>query len=207
MVNLNGILGCEDISIDELKDNLQICNTDSDDFFDMSDILYKNMKLYSRNEAEFQLMSSAVDTANSVKLIDKRDKVIYGLLLLGYYPIQWGTPIQKQDKMAAFALSNIKQVNGFLFIIDKRLRGMKYDKQMIEYAKPFISQFDICWVAVDNDLKSHNYWKRLGFKEILKINEAKFYVKFLNNDCFIDIYKRIKAYFYEYKKNYSRRNR
>lgn len=200
------ILGFENISKEELIDNVKICNTDEDDFFDITYILWKSMGLPSRNVAEFQLRSSKININNSIKLIDSRDKVIYGLLVLCDFPIQVGTPIQSQDSLAAYALNDIKQINGFLFVIDQRLRGCGFDKKMIEFAMDFIKNYDICWIAVDNDLKSHNYWKRFGFTEILNIDEAKFYVKFLNNDCFIDIYKKIKAYFYEYKRNYSRRN-
>ena len=50
---------------------------------------------------------------------------------------------------------------------------------MLLYNKEYIDQFDMVWCGVDKSLKSHNYWKRLGFEEVLNIYDAIFYVKYL----------------------------
>lgn len=64
----------------------------------------------------------------------------------------------------------------FLFVLDGRLRGTNVHRQMLNHAIPFVSKFEYIWCAVAEEFRTHNYWKRLGFKEVLVIPEAKFYI-------------------------------
>jgi hypothetical protein len=79
----------------------------------------------------------------------------------------------------ANSLKSLKQLHGHSFILDKRLRNTNIDKKMINFNKSYIDEFDFLWCAVEKSLKSHNYWKKIGFKELFEIEEAIFYYKFI----------------------------
>ena len=55
--------------------------------------------------------------------------------------------------------------------------------------------------AIKKDLKSHSYWKKLGFEELLNIDEAKFYIKPLNKKLMLEIF--IIKLLSEREKNYN----
>ena len=73
-------------------------------------------------------------------------------------------------------LQQYTQINGHSFIIDERLRGKGIDKKMLGYCKDYIKTFDFAWCAVEKDLKSHNYWKKIGFDKVFSNSDASFYV-------------------------------
>ena len=52
----------------------------------------------------------------------------------------------------------------------------------------YINQYDLVWLAVEHTLGTDNYWKRLGFEEILSIDEAKFYVLTKNKKDMLEIF-------------------
>lgn len=160
----------------ELLDNIEITNTSKEDYDSIVSILSKCFDL-SHNEANFQLHTTNVDLDNSVKVIDKRNGDIYGLLILCRFNITKGSPILQLKPIIGTILGQYDNVNGHSFIIDQRLRGIGIDKQMLNHCKGFVSQFKFIWCGVESSLKSHNYWKRLGFVECLDIGEAKFYIK------------------------------
>lgn len=134
------------------------------------------------------MLYSKADLDNSVKLIDKRDNKIYGLLIFSEYPINIGSPIEFINPILSSYLKNYKQLNGHSFIIDERLRGTTFDKRMLLFNMEFLEKYDLIWMGVEKSLKTHNYWKRLGFEEILDIDEAKFYIKRLNKKSMLDIF-------------------
>lgn len=82
----------------------------------------------------------------------------------------------------------MNQINGHSFVIDERLRGTKLDKKMLLYNFDYINQFDLIWLGVEKTLKTDNYWKRLGFEEILEIDEAKFYIKTKDKKDMLEIF-------------------
>lgn len=125
---------------------------------------------------------------NSVKLIDKRDNKIYGLLILSEYNISNGSPLRVFNYDLCQYFYNIKQINGHSFVIDERLRGTKLDKKMLLYNIDYINQFDLIWLGVEKSLKTDNYWKHLGFEEILDIEEAKFYIKTKDKKDMLNIF-------------------
>jgi hypothetical protein len=74
-------------------------------------------------------------------------------------------------------LSDFKQVNGHSFIIDERLRNSGIDKKMLHFNTEFLAEnYDLIWIGVEIDLRSHKYWERLGFTEVFRIPEAVFYL-------------------------------
>lgn len=203
MLKLEGKLVNNNLTREELLENVIICNTNEDDIIDVASILSVNMGLNNRDLAAYQLYSSNYNIDKSVKLIDKRNGIIYGVLILSNYSIYKGSPIVNKSPLFAYALKNLKQLNGFLFVIDERLRGCGFDKKMIKFAKEYIETFDVCWVAVEKSLNTHSYWKRLGFAPILEVGDGIFYIKILNKKAVNDIYNNIS----EYYKNESYYNR
>ena len=59
---------------------------------------------------------------------------------------------------------------------------------MLLYNIDYINQFDLIWLGVEKSLKTDNYWKRLGFEEILDIEEAKFYIKTKDKKDMLEIF-------------------
>lgn len=203
MLKLEGKVVDNNLTREELLENIVICHTTEDDIIDIAEILSHNMGLNSRDIAAYQLYSSNYNIEQSVKLIDKRNGIIYGVLILSNYSLYKGSPIVHKSPLMAYALKNSTQINGFLFVIDERLRGCGFDKKMIKYVEEYIELFDICWVAVEKSLNTHSYWKRLGFIPLFEVGDGKFYVKILNNDALKTIYNNIT----EYYKNESYYNR
>lgn len=166
-----------DLTKEELLDRVVIAKTTFEDVFDICDTLAKSFGLSSNLEAFIQLSQSKARLDESVKLIDKETNEIYGVLIFCEYPISIGSPIQMISKELNEYFSQYKQINGHSFIIDERLRGCGFDKKMLYYNLEFLSKnFDLIWCGVENGLKTHLYWQRLGFVEVFRIPEAVFYI-------------------------------
>ncbi len=174
--------------IDELIQNCIVTSTTYSDVFEIVKILSKSFNINSKQEVVRQLLYSKADLDNSVKIIDKRDNKIYGLLIFSEFNINEGSPILLNNNELGKYLSNYTQINGYSFIIDKRLRNTSFDKLMLDYCKDFVNEFDFIWCGVEKKLKSHNYWQRLGFVNILKTNDADFYVYSNNKKMLLDIF-------------------
>ena len=174
--------------IDELIQNCIVTSTTYSDVFEIVKILSKSFNINSKQEVVRQLLYSKADLDNSVKIIDKRDNKIYGLLIFSEFNINEGSPILLNNNELGKYLSNYTQINGYSFIIDKRLRNTSFDKLMLDYCKDFVNEFDFIWCGVEKKLKSHNYWQRLGFVNILKTNDADFYIYSNNKKMLLDIF-------------------
>lgn len=160
-------------------------------------LMLSGFGIRSEEEVLRQLLYSNADLNNSVKLIDQRTNEIYGLLIFSKYTLRQGSPLPLISPKLTSILDDYTQVNGFAFVIDERLRGTKLDKEMLEYNKEFLHDFDFIWCAVERELKSHNYWKRLGFYEIASIPDAMFYIRLINKNKVADIYKKVNSADYE----------
>ena len=165
----------------ELLERVEIRKTTPDDLGDICDTLSKAFDMYSSDEAFFQLMQSRARLDESVKLVDKYTGEIYGLLMFCENPIKFGSPIVEYEKGICDFLDGYNQVNGHSFVIDERLRGTGLDKKMLFYNIEFLAKtYDLIWIAVEIDLRTHAYWQRLGFVELFRIPEAVFYMMPLN---------------------------
>lgn len=173
---------------DELISNCIICKTSYSDIVEIIGILSKSFGIYSEREVVKQLLYSNADLDNSVKIIDKRDNKIYGLLILSKFPINIGSPIAHIDAPLNDYLSNYTQVNGHSFIIDIRLRGTSFDKKMLHYQKNYINEYDFIWCGVEKELKTHKYWEHLGFMKLFETDEAIFYIYPKNKKILFDIF-------------------
>jgi hypothetical protein len=99
------------------------------------------------------------------------------LLIFCEFPIKIGSPISFFERGLTEYLEGFIQVNGHSFVIDERLRGTNLDKKMLYHNIKFLSDnYDLIWIGVERDLKTHDYWKRLGFVEVFEIPEAVFYL-------------------------------
>ena len=145
-------------------------------------------------EALRQLVYSDARLDYSVKAIDKRTGDIYGFLIFCNFPLHVGSPIMHINPGLGELLSHFSQINGHSFIIDERLRGTGIDKKMLSFQKDFLDEYEMIWCAVEKDLKSHRYWKRLGFRELFKIPQASFYAIFNDNLIDDDIYSIINEF-------------
>lgn len=163
----------------DLLDNIVIEKTNNDDVFQIIDILKNSFDIETNEMAITQLLLSHANLKESIKAVDKRDGKIYGLLIFSNFNINQGSPIMLQNRKLYNSLKSLKQLNGHSFILDKRLRNTNIDKKMIYFNKSYINNFDFLWCAVERNLKSHNYWKKIGFKELFQIEEAIYYYKFI----------------------------
>lgn len=181
MIDLCNKLVDNYLTKDELLERVEIRKTTPDDLGDICDTLSKAFDMYSSDEAFFQLMQSRARLDESVKLVDKYTGEIYGLLIFCENPIKFGSPIVEYEKGICDFLDGYNQVNGHSFVIDERLRGTGLDKKMLFYNIEFLARtYDLIWIAVEIDLRTHAYWQRLGFVELFRIPEAVFYMMPLN---------------------------
>jgi hypothetical protein len=160
-----------------LLERVEIRKTSTEDLVQICKTLAKAFDLSCDSEAYGQLCQSKALLEDSVKLVDKESGEIYGLLIFCEYPIKLGSPISFLEKELSEYLDRYAQVNGHSFIIDERLRGTNLDKQMLYFNIKFLrDNYDFIWMGVERDLKTHDYWKRLGFVDIFEIPEAVFYL-------------------------------
>lgn len=184
MIDLCNRLTDNDLTKDEILQNIEVVGTSYEDAPKLTELLAKCFALYNQEEALRQLIYSDAQLDKSVKAIDKRNGDIYGFLIFCNFPLHVGSPILHINPRLGGFLAQFKQINGHSFILDERLRGTGIDKKMLFYQRKILSEYELIWAAVERDLKSHNYWKRIGFKELFKIPEASFYGIF--NDKLID---------------------
>ena len=180
-----------DYTIEDLSPWLEIQKTSFQDAPYILPILVEGFGIPNEKEAFRQLLYTNADLNNSVKIVDTRTNEIYGILIFSKYPMQCGSPLHEYSNNLCRILAQYKQINGFAFVLDERLRGRRYDRKMLFFNKEYLESFDFIWCAVEKELKTDNYWKRLGFTEILKIEEATFYLKLINKSILADIYKKI----------------
>ena len=173
---------------EELLDNIDIVKTSESDIDDIINLFSMYFGINDKKIAKMQLTNTNAMLNESVKVIDKRDGKIYGILIFSDFPIYKGSPIMLINNELGKILMNLKQVNGFVFIIDEILRGTGVDKKMLQLQKEFINSYDFIWAAVGSDLNTHKYWKRIGFKELFSIEEATFYILFNKKKISDDIY-------------------
>lgn len=165
---------------DELLNNIEIQKTNYKDVFQIIEILKNNFNIPSNDDVIEQLLFSNVNLKESVKIIDKRDNKIYGILLFSRFNITKGSPIFAINQKLANELIDMEQINGHSFVIDRRLKNTNIDKQMMEFNQEYLNKFDFIWCGVDKNINSHAYWKKIGFEELFEINEAVFYYKLIN---------------------------
>jgi hypothetical protein len=188
MIDLTNRLVDNKLTKEELLPNIEIVSTSYDDAPILTELLAKCFNLPGEEDALRQLLYSNAQLDNSVKAIDKRNGDIYGFLIFSQFPLHIGSPIMHLNIKLGGFLIQFNQINGHSFILDERLRGTGIDKKMLFHQREFLEKYELIWIAVERDLKTHSYWKRLGFKELFSIPEATFYGLF--NDKFVsdDIY-------------------
>lgn len=179
MRNIDELLQHDNKNKQELLKYCSVEKTTKDDLYEVIRILNDNMHVDNLMATMHQLLHTNLIISESIKIVDTRDGKIYGLLLLSDFNIEDGSPLRMLDPMATAIVSNMKQIHGFLFIIDERLQGCGFDKKMINMAMPFINQHNFLWIGVEKELNTHNYWKRMGLTKGLETNDGAFYFKLL----------------------------
>ena len=177
MIDLCNKLVDNDLTKKDLLEKVEIQKTKKDDLEQICKTLAKAFDLSSDAEALQQLTQSNALLDESIKLVDKENGDIYGLLMFCENPIKVGSPISFLESGLTEYLDAYTQVNGHSFIIDERLRGTHLDKKMLWHNIKFLSEnYDLIWIGVERDLKTHEYWKTLGFVKVFEIPEAIFYL-------------------------------
>ena len=181
MIDLCNRLIDNDLDKKDLLERVEIRKTTPSDLEYICNTLSRAFDMYSPEEAYMQLMQSKARLDESIKLVDKYTGDIYGLLTFCENPIKCGSPIMMKERGIAEYLDNFTQINGHSFVIDERLRGTGLDRKMLFYNLRFLAEtYDMIWIAVEIDLRTHAYWQRLGFIELFRIPEAVFYMMPLN---------------------------
>ena len=166
-----------DLTKNDLLERVEIKKTSKDDLEEICKTLAKAFDLSCEGEAFQQLIQSNALLDESIKLVDKENGDIYGLLMFCEYPIKVGTPIMFEEPNLGEYFNDFKQVNGHSFIIDERLRGTNLDKKMLFHNIKFLrDNYDFIWIGVEESLRSNRYWERLGFIEVFNIPQATFYL-------------------------------
>ena len=177
MIDLCNKLVDNDLTKKDLLEKVEIQKTKKDDLEQICKTLAKAFDLSSDAEALQQLTQSNALLDESIKLVDKENGDIYGLLMFCEYPINVGSPILFEEANLSQYLDNFSQVNGHSFIIDERLRGTKLDKKMLFHNIKFLSDnYDFIWMGVEESLGTFRYWERIGFTEVFRIPQAVFYL-------------------------------
>jgi len=163
---------------EELTGMVVIGHTEPSDAWKMCETISTSFKLEGGpDEAAMQLMNSDVMFDRSIKAYDPDTGDIYGLLTICDFDIRKGSPIMIIDPELGMYLGELRQINGHSFIIDERLRNSGLDKKMLMFdIDNLVGKYDFIWCGVEKTLKSHNYWKRLGFTELFSIEDATFYI-------------------------------
>ena len=188
MIDLQNRLVDNNLTKEELLENVEVVSTTYRDAPALMELLSRSFGLRSNEDALRQLLYSNAQLDNSVKVVDKRNGDIYGFLIFSRFPIHIGSPILHVNARLGGFLIQFNQINGHSFILDERLRGTGIDKKMLFHQKEFLDKFEMVWIAVERDLRSHSYWKRLGFKELFNIPDATFYGIFNEKNISTDIY-------------------
>ena len=176
---------------EELLDKVSLSYMDYCDIPQLASLMVKAFGVDTMCFAFEQLIRTRVVMEKSVKVFDPETDEIYGFLVLSNFKINEGSPIKFEEFALDEFLNGFSQIHGYAFVLDKRLRNTGYDKRMLSMVDYFINSFDFCWLAVDSDLRSNAYWKKLGFKEIFSIPEATFYGRFSYNVKSADIYYKL----------------
>lgn len=164
-----------DLTKNDLLERVEIQKTSKNDLDKICKTLAKAFDLESEGEAYQQLTQSNALLDESIKLVDKDTKEIYGLLMFCEFPIKIGSPILFFESELAQYLDDFIQVNGHSFIIDERLRGTNLDRKMLYFNIKFLAEnYDFIWIGVEKSLNSLPYWHHLGFIDVFEIDEATF---------------------------------
>ena len=190
MIDLCNKLIDNDLSRNDLLERVEIKKTSKDDLNAICKTLAKAFDLSCDAEALMQLTQSNALLDESIKLVDKENGDIYGLLMFCEHPIKVGTPIMIEYPNLGEYFNKFKQVNGHSFIIDERLRGTNLDKKMLFHNINFLSEkYDFIWIGVEKSLRTLAYWHFFGFTDIFITKEATFLMLPLSNELISKILK------------------
>lgn len=171
-----------DLTKKEILERCIVDYTDNLDFFNVIDILVKNFKIPSVQEAIRYAFKINIDLENSVKYYDPETGDVYGLLLVADNKVTDAIPhLQYRNPLLPAFFKSLKQKEGVAFILDKRVRGVGLDQVMLQTYKDTddYQEKDIMWCGVQHELKSHEYWKKNGFIKFFSDPAAKFYLKMI----------------------------
>lgn len=158
---------------------IKIENILDNDYEEVLDIMSEEFDFLSREE-----VAEAIDDVNysiSLKAVNQENKIV-GILLFENTDInsflkRVGKPLHLNYSLDIF--KNKKGINGTAFVINKKYRGSQLNRMFLSAARSIISGYDYVLSEVMEQLKTHNYWKHMGFKELGKFEMKDGYNSFL----------------------------
>lgn len=149
-------------------DGIRILKTEASDYEEILNILSEEFNFMSREEIARDIKD--VNLSISIKAIDKDNKIIGILLFQNTDFSEYMKRVKKViktnfDNDYIKSLKTKKGISGTAFVISKEYRGTLLNKMFIKETPSIISGYDYVLSEVDERLKTHNYWKRMGFKE------------------------------------------
>lgn len=176
MIQVKNIIHEDGKSKEELLNNYQIKKTEIGDLIGIFNIVKNCMGSPFESVLDF-FEKQQIKLTSSLKVIDNRDNKIYGLLLFSNMKIQGNTPLHPNTYLYK-ATNNCIQENGFLLLLDDRLRNNHIDNELFKMAiedYKLLEEIDFLWCGVDRKLKSHNYWLKRGFYKLFEDCQTVFY--------------------------------
>ena len=174
-----------DLSGDKILGRIEIGKTDERDLMAIGRVVAKAFQLPSENHAVIEMMNANVLLEESVKLYDRTTGDIYGVLIFCEDNISYSTGLEFHDENLSRYLEGFKQVNGYAFVIDSRLRNHGLDNKMLKYnLSYFVKNYDFIWCGVEHGLNTDRYWERKGFSKVFEGGDASFYMFPFNKKVF-----------------------
>lgn len=176
MIQVKNIIHEDGKSRKELLNNCQIKKTEIGDLIGIFNIVKDCIGSPFESVLDF-FDRQQIKLTSSLKVVDKRDGKIYGLLLFSNMRIQGNTPLHLNTYLYK-ATNNCIQENGFLLLLDDRLRNNHIDNELFKIAiedYKLLEEIDFLWCGVDKGLKSHNYWLKRGFYKLFEDCQTVFY--------------------------------
>lgn len=129
------------------------------------------------------LMEELFDVDYNLSLLALSDTKIIGTLLFSKESIcdyLETTKILRIDKTPELeTLCNSNGIKGVVYAIDPQFRGTSLNVDFIRLAKELIKNHDFTYALVYSFLRTHNFWKRIGFKN---------YATVIDDDNVVEVY-------------------
>lgn len=112
----------------------------------------------------------------SVKAVDENGETA-GFLIMSDYNIEDETESIVNDEPELLNdLNKLKYIGGFGFVISPKYRGSSLHLKMIRDLADVYKNYDFIFIPVRHELRTHNYWKRMGAIFFYQDEESKYYL-------------------------------
>lgn len=160
------------VRCDEVRDKEEACQWLSDEFGD------------SYEEVMGWLDECSINWPLSVKGLNNEGETA-GFLLMSDYNIEDESATIADDEPELLAdLNSLNYIAGFAFLINPKYRGTRLHYQMLRKLSDVYKNYDFIFIPVRHELRTHNYWKRMGAVYFYEDEESKYYIIPQSNRAF-----------------------